>query len=449
MRPPVPLPGPRLPWSLAGARPDGLRPAGPVGGFRAKVLKMAGGTAVAKGLLVLASPVLTRLYTPADFGVLAVYVAILAVTAIIASLRYEYALPIPEDDGEATDLLAVCILLVAATTCLASLVLQASRDRILAWMGAPGLAPYLWLVPVSILGAGLYQVFTCWAIRKGGYGRIARTKMTQSVTQLAVQVTLGALVRGPLGLLVGDAAGRSNGTRTLAMLDGRRTWDGLGRVRPAGMWRAAVRFRRFPVIASGTAVMNTFNLRIPALLLAIAFGPATAGCFALAQRVFALPSTIVGESVAQVYFGEFAERARRDPDGLMGLFRGTVRRMFLLGLPLTATAMAAGWFLFPVVFGAAWREAGVYVAAIAPMALAQFTAACADSSLVVLERQDLALVREVARTGLLLSGILVAHLLRWPPRAAVFLFGATGTLAYTLYGLITWYAIRQHRRAAP
>jgi len=112
-------------------------------------------------------------------------------------------------------------------------------------------------------------------------------------------------------------------------------------------------------------------------------------------------------------------------------------------------AMAAGWFLFPAIFGAAWREAGVYAAAIAPMALAQFTAACVDSSLVVLERQDLALVREVARTSLLLSGIVIAYLLRWPPRPAVFLFGATGTLAYLLYGLITWHAIRRHPGSAP
>lgn len=375
--------------------------------------------------------------------------SILAVLVIIASLRFEYALPIPKDDGQAVDLLALCLLLVAVSTCLGALLLHALRERILGWMGAPALAPYLWLVPVSVLGAGCYQVFNCWAIRKGGYARIARTKVTQSLTQLGVQMAVGSLVPGPLGLLVGDAAGRTNGTRTLAMLDWRNDWALLRRVTWGGMWRAATRFRRFPAIASGTALMNTCNLRIPALLLAIAFGPAVAGCFALAQRVFALPSSVIGESVAQVYFGEVARVARGDAGGLMALFRGTLRRMFLLGLPLMATAMAAGWFLFPVVFGAAWREAGVYVAAIAPMALAQFTAACADSSLVVLERQDLALVREVARTGLLLSGILVAHLLRWPPRAAVFLFGATGTLAYTLYGLITWYAIRQHRRAAP
>jgi hypothetical protein len=163
--------------------------------------------------------------------------------------------------------------------------------------------------------------------------------------------------------------------------------------------------------------------------------------------VFALPSSIIGESVAQVYFGEFALRANRDAGGLMSLFRGTVRRMFLLGLPLMLAAMAAGWFLFPLIFGRDWKEAGTFVVAIAPMALAQFTAACADSTRVVLERQDLALFREAVRTGLLLGGILVAYLLKWEPRPAIFLFGATGTLAYVIYGLITWYAIRQHRPA--
>jgi len=424
---------------------SGLRPSG-FSGFRLKVAQVAGGSAVAQGLLILASPVLTRLYTPADFGVLVVYVSILSLLVIVASLRYEFALPIPADDGEAVELLAVCMLLVALSTSLASLLLHAIQDRLLGWMGAPALAPYLWLVPVSILGAGFYQVFNCWAIRKGGYRRIARTRVTQSLTQLTMQMGVGFLVKGPLGLLVGDAVGRTNGTRTLAMLDWRRDWARLRLVTWAGMWRAMVRFRRFPAIASGTALMNTFNLRIPALLLAIWFGPAVAGCFALAQRVFGLPSSVIGDSVAQVYFGEFAALAKGDPARLMTLFRGTVRRMFLLGLPLTLAAMAAGWFLFPLVFGPAWREAGLFVVAIAPMALAQFTAACADSTLLVLERQDLALCREVIRSGLLVSGIVAAYLLKWAAQPTIFLFGAAGALAYAIYGLITWYAIRSHAR---
>ena len=114
--------------------------------------------------------------------------------------------------------------------------------------------------------------------------------------------------------------------------------------------------------------------------------------------------------------------------------------------------LAVCWLAYPDVDRLpGWLLAAlpIFVVAIAPMALAQFTAACADSTLVVLERQDLALVREAARTGLLLTGIVAAYLLKWPPRRAIFLFGATGTLAYTLYGFITWHAIRQHRGAAP
>ena len=418
-----------------------------VQGFRLKVLQVAGGSAVAQALLVLAAPALTRLYTPADFGVLAVYMSLLALLVVLASLRYEFALPIADDEGDAIHLLAVCLVLVATTTALAALLLFLLRDRVLAWTATPGLRPYLGLVPLGVLGMGCYQVFTCWAIRKGGYARIARTRVTQSLTQVGLQLGLGALVRGPLGLLVGHAAGRTNGTRALAMLDWRHDWACLRQVRLARMWQVTVRFRRFPWLSSGSALMNACNLRLPALLLAVAFGPAVAGCFILAQRVFALPSSVIGEAVAQVYFGEFAQQAQRDRHGLMVLFRGTVRRMFLLGLPLMLGAMGAGRYLFPLVFGRDWREAGIFVVALAPMALAQFTAACADTTLMVLERQDLALYRELLRSGLLLSGILVAARLHWAPRPAIFLFGATGTLAYAVYGLVTWYAIRQHLRA--
>jgi len=408
-----------------------------------KVLQVAGGTAISQGLLVLASPVLTRLYSPADFGVLAVYLYLVTTLVIVASFRYESALPIPEDDREAIQLLAVCVLLVALTTSLASVGLYLARERILSWMGSPALAAYLWLVPVSILGAGSYQVFNCWAIRKGGYGRIARTKVTQGLTTLGLQLAVGAVAPGPVGLLVGDAAGRTNGTRTLAMLDWREDWRRLRTVRPGEMWRVLVRFRRFPFISSGTAFMNTLNLRLPALLLAVHFGPAVAGGFTLAQRVFALPSSVIGESVAQVYFGECA-RLNHGGGNLMALFLGTVKRMALLGLPVMLLSSLAGYYLFPVVFGPAWKEAGFFAVAIAPMALAQFAGACADGSLLVLERQDLSFYREVLRSTLLAGAILAAYLLKLRPLGAVCLFGAAGMVAYLGYGLVTWYAIHSH-----
>jgi O-antigen/teichoic acid export membrane protein len=371
-----------------------------------------------------------------------VYVSLVSVLVTVASLRFELALPLPQDEVDAAGLLLLCILLALGTTLAGALGIQLLRERILNWMGEPGLGPYLWLVPVSVLGASLYQIFNCWAIRKERYAHIARTRITQGLTQIAVQLVAGALGSGPGGLLVGDAVGRTNGTRTLALLDWRRDWENLKRVAPGDLVRMAGRYRAFPLYSSGTALLNTLNLRLPGLLLAILYGPAVAGCFALAQRVFALPSSVIGESVAQVFFGESAQVGRGR--SLMPLFLGTVRRMFLLGLPVMLLSSLAGWWLFPVVFGPAWKGAGVFLVAIAPMALAQFTGACVSSALVVLERQDLALVREVIRSVLFGGGIMAAWCLHWSPAKAVGLFGVTGSLSYGLYGWITWYAIRRH-----
>ena len=69
---------------------------------------------------------------------------------------------------------------------------------------------------------------------------------------------------------------------------------------------------------------------------------------------------------------------------------------------------------------------------------------CVSSALVVLERQDLALAREVIRSLLFLGGIGAAGVLRWDAVRAVWLFGLTGTVSYGVYGWITWYAIRRH-----
>ena len=62
--------------------------------FGKSVLMLAGGTAIAQFLSVATSPIISRLFTPDDFGVLSIYVSILSIVAVFATLRYEFAIPI-------------------------------------------------------------------------------------------------------------------------------------------------------------------------------------------------------------------------------------------------------------------------------------------------------------------------------------------------------------------
>ncbi len=176
----------------------------PGGAFARSVLTLASGTAIAQLLLALAMPVLARLYTPADYGALAVYASTLTVLLVVASLRYEVAIPLPEDEAVAGSLLVLALILVGAMTAVVSLVVWLGGDAFVAAVKVPVLRPYRWLIPVGFLGAGTYQALSYWAIRRGAFSRVARTKLSQGIGQVVTQIALGLARAGAPGLLIGD-----------------------------------------------------------------------------------------------------------------------------------------------------------------------------------------------------------------------------------------------------
>jgi O-antigen/teichoic acid export membrane protein len=111
------------------------------------VLKLAGGTAGSQVITVAATPIITRLYGPESFGVLATFASILALLNVVSSLRYELAIAVPEDDDEAITLVWLCFVLVAISTALTALGVVLLRNQLVGWLQQPVLKPLLWLLP--------------------------------------------------------------------------------------------------------------------------------------------------------------------------------------------------------------------------------------------------------------------------------------------------------------
>ena len=117
------------------------------------VLMVVGGTAAGQVLALAALPLITRLYTTSDFGVLAVYTSMLLVLMSVASLRYELTLSIAPDGQTAANLLALCLLLVVAVAAISGTVALVFADQIAAATNTPALADYMVLLPLGVLGA--------------------------------------------------------------------------------------------------------------------------------------------------------------------------------------------------------------------------------------------------------------------------------------------------------
>ena len=405
----------------------------PRGHLTRAIATLASGTALAQALTVLAAPVLTRLYTPEDFGALAVFTTFFGVIIAVACLRYDASIPVADDESVAANLLAVAAGVALVTAGVAAVVIAVLGGEALARsVNTPALASLLWLLPPGVLLAGLYNALSFWAVRRRSFGRIAHTRIAQGCGQVVIQIALGIFALGPVGLVLGQIAGQSAGISTFARALWREDRDALRLIAFRRMMRAAHRYRRFPLLASPAAVLNGISRLSPPLLVALLYGPAVAGWFALAQRVLITPMRLVGQAVAQVYLGQAPALAREDPAELHRLFTRLTARLFWLGLGPTALILIAGPWLAVVVFGSPWADAGRIMQALTLMSFAQFVVSPISQTLIVFERQDIEIAWDSARVAGIMLVFLSAWALQWSWLVTSIMLSAVMAAAYAV-----------------
>jgi len=418
----------------------------PGGRFARSVTLLAGGTALGQAITVLVSPILTRLYTPEDFGIFGVYASILGIVTVVASLRYEYALPLPEDDETAANILVLCFLLLLGMTTLSWFAIQGLGNRIVSWANVPGLQPYLWLIPLGVLGAGTYQILNYWAVRKRDFPRIARTRLSRGMARAALQVGVGFAHSGPLGLLLGQFAGETAGSASLSLAAWRKDRAPFKAVSLRGIRQAGTRYKRFPLFSTWGSLLDALGGNVPQLLFAAFYGAVAAGWFGLGQRVIAAPLNIVVDSVAQVYFGEAARLPRDDPKAMKRLFFKLTGRLALIGgIPVAVICALAPWF-FAIVFGPGWGTAGRYVQILGPMFAVRFAIVPLSHTLNVLERQDLYLIWDGTRFVLVVGALLMGRLLAFSHITAIGVYSLSMLTAYLFLWGLAWHALKSRSK---
>ncbi len=403
-----------------------LRKILPRSAFARNVALLSGGTVGAQILLLLAAPVLTRLYSPGNFGLLAVFASMLSILGVVASLRYELAIPIVEDDSTALHVVALCLVITIFMSSLTAVLILVAGEGLVSALNVSQLADYLWLLPIGVLVTGTYQTFNYWAIREKAFARISRTKITQSVASLLVQ--LSCYKFGPLGLLAGYIVGQFAGVGRLAKSTFANSH--LRNTSFSNIKLAGIRYKRFPQFATWSGLVNTSGHQFAPLLLAAFFGVGIAGWYVLANRIVAMPATLIGGAVGNVFFAHAAEAKRENK--LASLVEGVQSKLLALGLPVTIILYLVGPDVFSWVFGTEWRIAGEFARWLVFSSFAGFLISSLSMIFVVLERQKLGLVLQIAlfasRIASLVIGLILDDFM-----LAIMLYAAGGILGYCFY----------------
>ncbi len=339
------------------------------------------GTAIAQAITIASTPLLTRLYTPSDFGLLAVFLAVVSVAATLITLRYETSILVPKENTESANLV------------LLSLLLSAGLSVVLAVLGAllpMGLQEKLGLgilgnwMPIAFLTAAATSVLAImqgWMNRQKKYQHMAWLRVGQSAALAGLAVFFG-FFHSDNGLLIAQIC--ASACLCLAAL-----WIGRS---AAHLWQkqelqaTALAHKNAPKYLLPTALLDVITLQMPVLLIAAWFGSDDAGQFSMAWRLLMIPMALIGGAVGQVFMRRFSNILENPV-----LAKKTIRQswlfLFAIGLIPFASILIGGDSIFAIVLGDKWLGSGTIAMTLAPMALAMFISSPTSGAYVLLGLQ--------------------------------------------------------------
>ncbi|MEW6707261.1 MAG: lipopolysaccharide biosynthesis protein [Pseudomonadota bacterium] len=319
---------------------------------RATLTLLAGG-AVAQAVPLLLGPLLTRLYTPQEFGHYHLFSAVAANIAVVACARYEFALPLERSDEQATALRALCRWVLLAITLISMLAGAA-------WAWSLQDTWPLWL-PVGVFVLGALSLATLDATRDQRFNALAAGRVVQHGGGSAAQAVAGVFQAGLHGLIVAPLLA---GAATLAVLGWR--WKGGWGLAWSRLRSVAVAHRQFPLLNTPHAFAGALQDTAAVALIAAWQGPAAAGFWGLTLRYLKAPATLVGGAVSQALYPKLAQAGDRATPASRAATVRVMGTLALVALPIVALLVAFGPWAFERAFGAPWREAGELARALAP-----------------------------------------------------------------------------------
>lgn len=372
-----------------------LRKLVPKSTYARNVITLMTGTAFAQALPIAVSPILTRLYTPADFGVFAIYMAIASILGVLVTGRYELAILIPKQDRDAIHIAALSAGLSVVISGLLFLVVIAFNQPIAQLLGSPELSAWLYWVPASTLLSGIYQSLNYWSNRKSQYKRLAISRTAQSGSTSLAQWGAGYVGVGATGLVGGQLAGQVLSTAVLTRLickEDKALIQTIQKNRIIAMAKKYLNFPKYLIVAHG---FNTASSQMPVMLLGALFNSATAGFYTLIQRVMGAPMTLVAGALGDVFRQE-ASYAYAHNGNCKAIYKKTFKRLLLISIVPFLIFFFVAPPLFSFVFGADWRIAGEYAQILTPMFFLRFITSPLSSVYVFAEKQRIDLLWQVS-----------------------------------------------------
>lgn len=404
---------------------------------------LTGGQLIATAISFAMAPVLSRLYTPADYGVLATYMSLAVILSAVANLQMSRAVVAEADERRAHALLGLSLWLAgiaSALTLLPIVLLELSglvSDSALGW--------WLVLLPATILASGTGSALLAWANRHHNYRLMSRYQIFNVVFASGTSLLFGWFGFGPRGLMIGYFLGQLVAF-LVVLLGTRADLPSLRSLTKPEMLAAGKAHRNYALWSTPTAMIEQVSAASPILVLSL-WGNMldVVGHYNRARSLLILPVGILGGAIGQVFFRRAAQDMANHGH-CRPLFWKLVLGMTAISLPSFAILALIAPQLFAFVLGPNWSGAGHIARILAPAMALQLIILPTSKILWIYDRQRQDFFLSLSFAILTTAAVAMVAILDFSPDVAIFAFTAAQVLMYLSYLAYSILIVERHHR---
>lgn len=364
--------------------------------FAANVLRLMTGTTLSQVITFMAMPLLSRLFSPEEFGIYAFYTSLITLLVVFSTGRYELAIPLPKEKSDALQILLLSFLILTGFSTFVFLLVLLFNQPLVDFLGRPALQNWLYLLPVFVFFTGAYNIFTLWFHRLKQFGAAANSKVHLSLWENILNLLFGFKKNGFdfssvlsqikslfiqknvilslnnigfNGLLFGRLSGLIVSNFYFILKLNRSDFNEKFNKHKA--IELAKKHSDFPKINMFHAASDELKNSGLSFTILYFFMESVLGLYNQTYRLLRAPLGIIGSAFGHVFFQEAAELSY-NKKAIRPLISSTMTKLFWIALPLfTAVFFLSPWF-FKMFLGEKWSEVGIYAQYMTPWLFVNF-----------------------------------------------------------------------------
>ena len=364
------------------------------------IVTLMSGVFLAQVVLFCGSLVITRIFPPEDFGVIAFYISLVHILVVISTFRYEHSIVLPKKDYDSYDIMKITKRIVVYFAITLFVIIILFNKEILNIISKTKFEYFLFSLPFFVVLNGFFFIYRSWLVRKKNFKRISKATVIKSVVLTLLLILGGVIFNDVLVFLFANIIAQVIETLYLQNAIAKRNFDKNNAVNQLRL------YSDFPKFSLPADLISTYTSQNPILLFSFFFGDYIVGQFSLTQRVLAIPVKFISGSTLEVY-KQKASEAYNEIGNCYDICISTFKKLFLIGLIPTLIMFFLAPYLFEILFGVEWRQAGDFAKYMMPMFFLQFSLRPLSYTLYIAGKQNYNLYWQIGLLTLTTIGIYI------------------------------------------